>query len=159
MTLPPWKPVGDEQIAAFTAFVIDELDRLHSDKKREIEAALDTKVARYEDAPESIALLGEMVEHQQKIGAVYRAAREVGFKVIAPKKRGARVKAKAGVKKYSKRLQAAIHDVEAMKDIFKNHWGKNDPRRTAHPRREEIAGQRWKLSNEDQQRLEDHFAK
>ena len=152
MTPPHWKPVGDEQIAAFTAFVIDELKRLRRAVKR---AEFDRRVgnsAHVED-PASVTLLEDLIN----IETMKRLGRKTGWIVTPPPKRGAPKKDNSGADGYSPSLQNAVSDVIAMKAIFRLHWQKE--RRTSRPTREEIAGERWKLSKQDQQLLEDHFAK
>ena len=54
-------------------------------------------------------------------------------------------------------LACAVRDVERMRVIFRQHWGKAN--RHLRPTREDIATAHWQLSADDEQKLRVHFEK
>lgn len=140
MTLPPWKASGPEDRAAFTRFIIDELDR-----QDEVLAEIATR------DPRAIAHVGTVVD-------ATALAAKIGARVTlaAPPVKPGRKRGDPASDDFTAFDRAAL-DVPRIRALFRLHWGKRN--RTEPPMAEQIAAERWELSADEANQLADKFRK
>lgn len=139
MTPPPWNPQTEAEVIAFKEFVTDELDRLN--------VAMHTGP----EGKRGMQLLSDIVRE----GQLRRELLELGVPVPpAKRKRGGHRGPRLPL---TPSTLLAIRDVERMRAIFRQHWGKVN--RHHRPTREDIAAEFHNLSAEEKRELEEHFAK
>lgn len=131
MKVPPWDCYTVEDRRAFEFFVMQKLD--------------DAALTELHAAPD-----GDVLEYMEKMAAIAAdksdlmaraAAAELDFKPPPPS-RGRKKKQFEGTP-----FECAVHDVKRMRSIFQKYWGKSN--RLTNPMREEIAGRRWSLSDDE----------
>jgi hypothetical protein len=131
MSVPPWKPETDQERRDFTGWVLRELDR-------QDEAALKEGFA-----PDAVSFVKEKL-------LIIRMAQRLRMPVSFPgpkRKRGRPHRDSSDLTDFNR----AERDLPRIRAIFQNHWGKRN--RYAQPLAEEIAAERWELSEEETLKL------
>lgn len=137
MSLPPWKPANDLERRAFSQFIIEQLDRQDETRFN----------SRASDENNSWSIRAARLAHE---------AASLGISLVPPEPRNrSGPKPADPVSNDFPDFERAALDVPRIRAIFKLHWGKRN--RHDRPLAEEIAAQRWELSEKDTARLIDKF--
>lgn len=139
MNLPPWNTPPEER-SAFTSFVIAKLEE---EDDRLVRRFARRWLDRSAD-PDWLSNVRDQLEAD-------RLARKHGGTITWPED-----KLRRGKRKGRGPLERATRDVRRIRAIFKTYWP-DKSRRTTQPSAEQIAAERWNLSDEDADTLYKRF--
>jgi hypothetical protein len=119
VTLPAWESSSREEKRRFIEFIISELDADDARTMQETGSNADN------------------VAYLENLARLHRDARKLGRSIEEPGRRGRPVQ-------HDDDVARAKADVKRIRELFRTHYGK--VKRDFSPFAEEIAGERWGLS-------------
>lgn len=140
MKLPPWSSDDPEDQKALTRFVINELELTDDQLIRQFAS----KFAERSADPEFFAKANDQMEAE-------RLAKRHGGSITWPED-----KRRQGHPGHKGNFARAVRDVKRIREIFRKNWPEKK-RRMHPPTAEQIAAERWGLSDEEATKLHKRF--